>query len=273
MKPLKNPTVHTASRAEAQVGEPLCSVGIFKMETPQDQKTEALLLTCNTCKQTMNSIRFMKDRSQSKGHNPTCKQCVIDREYKKFKHLIAVRQKMLDELYVDYDGEYWVDMVDYEDYYQISNYGRIYSKKAKRRIRPSLVHGYFRVPLLANKVRKTRQVHRMVAKTFIQNPKNLPFVNHKDGCGINNHVDNLEWCDHSHNIQHSYDNGRIQPRSVPVVAINIKTGEKTTFPSMNKLRIKLRIKTMYVQQVLRGEKVSHSGWQFILADKPNKKHE
>lgn len=46
--------------------------------------------------------------------------------------------------------------------------------------------------------------HRLVASHYIANPDNLSDVNHKDGNKINNSVDNLQWCTHSYNIQHSY---------------------------------------------------------------------
>ena len=55
--------------------------------------------------------------------------------------------------------------------------------------------------------RKNHSVHRIIAKTFIPNPDNLPCVNHKDGNKLNNSVDNLEWCTHSENVKHAYDNG------------------------------------------------------------------
>lgn len=47
-------------------------------------------------------------------------------------------------------------------------------------------------------------VHRLVASAFIPNPNNLPQVNHIDGNKQNNHYTNLEWCDQSYNVLHSY---------------------------------------------------------------------
>lgn len=57
--------------------------------------------------------------------------------------------------------------------------------------------------------RRTYQLHRLVAESFIPNPNNLPQVNHIDGNKDNNCVSNLEWCDQSHNLRHAYNNGLI----------------------------------------------------------------
>lgn len=54
--------------------------------------------------------------------------------------------------------------------------------------------GYCMVNLTKNKKSKTRYVHRLVAQAYIDNPENLPQVNHKDGNKDNNHYTNLEWC-------------------------------------------------------------------------------
>ena len=61
---------------------------------------------------------------------------------------------------------------------------------------------------------KTYKVHRLVAICYIENPNNLPQVNHIDGNKTNNHVSNLEWCTASYNTQHAYDNGLAKSKGV-----------------------------------------------------------
>lgn len=60
-----------------------------------------------------------------------------------------------------------------------------------------------------NGKRKQVGVHRLVALTYIPNPKNLPCVNHIDGTGkiLNNHVSNLEWVTYKENSQHAIKTG------------------------------------------------------------------
>ena len=52
---------------------------------------------------------------------------------------------------------------------------------------------------------KTLAVHRLVAETFIKNPKNYNIVNHIDGDKLNNEVTNLEWTDHKGNAKHAVE--------------------------------------------------------------------
>ncbi len=93
--------------------------------------------------------------------------------------------------------------------YKISEYGDIYSYyKSGRMLKPKLdKDGYLTVNLTENKVRYDLRVHRLVAMAFLDNPNNLPIVNHKDLNVINNHYSNLEWCTYTHNTVHYYANG------------------------------------------------------------------
>ena len=117
------------------------------------------------------------------------------------------------------EKEIWKDVVGWEGLYQVSNLGnvksisRIVIRKNKKEmyVKEKVLQpykcsngGYLSVPLSQNGKRFVESVHRLVAKAFIPNPKQLRDVNHKDGDKFNNKVDNLEWCSHSKNIEHAY---------------------------------------------------------------------
>lgn len=117
--------------------------------------------------------------------------------------------------------ELWKDIKKYEGLYQVSNYGNVKSldryvenyKGKKRFIKGRVlsqedVHGYLRVELSKDGKRKMFRVHRLVAMAFIENPGNLPEVNHIDENKKNNHEENLEWCTCQQNQNHGTHNER-----------------------------------------------------------------
>lgn len=94
---------------------------------------------------------------------------------------------------------------DIDEYYAVSNYGRIKSLRNNKILKlheDSKGKGYKYISLNYNGVKKSFQVHRLVAKAFIPNPNNLPCVNHKDENPSNNYVENLEWCSYSYNLSY-----------------------------------------------------------------------
>jgi len=124
--------------------------------------------------------------------------------------------------------EIWKDVAGYEGLYQVSNLGNVKSitrmlktkrnrwgqVDAKRTIKGRFLpvfdngHGYKSVNFsLGNNKTKKYYIHRLVATAFIQNPYNMPEVNHKDLNKKNNNVDNLEWCSRKENINHAIRNG------------------------------------------------------------------
>ena len=119
---------------------------------------------------------------------------------------IAVYPFMLEDL----EGEIWADIEGYDGDYQESNYGRTKSLKfgKEKILRPSVnKNGYLTVCLSKNNKKKTCRVHRLVAKYFIPNPKNLPEVNHKFGVKFDNYFENLEPCTDIQNMQHAFKTG------------------------------------------------------------------
>lgn len=106
-------------------------------------------------------------------------------------------------------GEIWRDCKHYEDLYEVSNFGRVRTKKTGHyKIQNSNGKGYLFVELWANNKGKKEYVHRLVAMTFIDNPDNKPTVNHKDEDRQNNHVDNLEWMTYQENNNYGSHNER-----------------------------------------------------------------
>ena len=119
------------------------------------------------------------------------------------------------------------DGIVYEGLYKVSNFGRILSLNYNNTEKPELMNpgtnkdGYFQVQLWKNRKYKMCLVHRLVAFTFLENPENLPEVNHKDEDKTNNFVflnedgsvdkekSNLEWKSPKDNCNHGTRNERI----------------------------------------------------------------
>ena len=53
-------------------------------------------------------------------------------------------------------------------------------------------------------------VHRIIAKLFVENPENKPFVNHLDCNRANNKVSNLEWATSKENNEYALEYGFMQ---------------------------------------------------------------
>ena len=102
---------------------------------------------------------------------------------------------------------------DYGDFYEVSNYGEIRNSKTHKIRRKNILQtGYYFVSgsLGSRENKITFRVHKAVAESFIDNPNNLPMVNHKDGNKLNNHISNLEWCTNAENVQHAYSHNLIK---------------------------------------------------------------
>lgn len=107
------------------------------------------------------------------------------------------------------DGETWHPIPRYEGKYEISNYARIKSliKEYPTICRQRITQFYLRVSFRLENKSKDLSVHRLSAMTFIPNPENKPFVNHKYGDKLDARPGNLEWSTQSENAKHAYSTG------------------------------------------------------------------
>jgi len=126
--------------------------------------------------------------------------------------------------------------------------------------------GYLSVSTSINGKRGLKQVHRLVAETFIPNPHNLPQVNHKDGNRMNNNASNLEWCDASYNCTYKEKFGEAQGK--PVYAINLATLAVYSFPSRHEASRFLGIDNSSIGKVAR-EKLKQAGGYWFVEDDCN----
>lgn len=167
--------------------------------------------------------------------------------------------------------EEWRDVVGYEQYFQVSNFGRVYSKRTSKILKQTISKtGYyiFSTRLGGRKGKSICfKVHRLVAQAFILNPDGKPYVNHKDANKLNNTLENLEWCTHMENVIHAVANDLLRPLkmeenphsklTVDLVRL-IKTEYCETNTTQRELAKKYGVGKTTIQNVLAGERWNDS---------------
>lgn len=107
-------------------------------------------------------------------------------------------------------GENWRWIKGFEGDYKISDRGRVKSYKCKKDgyilSESNTTKGYLKVRLYKDTKSFNKEIHRLVGKHFIPNPKNKLQINHKDMNKHNNCVDNLEWVTAKENKKHFIKN-------------------------------------------------------------------
>lgn len=170
--------------------------------------------------------------------------------------------------------EVWKDVNGFEGLYMISNKGRLkrlettyYREKDGKRcllkekiLNPKSVtkRGYLRTTLSKmgkTNCKKNMFIHVLVAKAFIPNKNNFPFVNHIDGNKKNNCVENLEWCDNRYNVLHSYrDKHMIHNNAIAVIQYNDNMEEINRFQTIRQAMECTGCERKYIRKAMLTEK-------------------
>lgn len=108
---------------------------------------------------------------------------------------------------IELKNEQWRDIDGYDGMYQVSDLGRVRSRKRGewKVLRPKKNNsGYLQVGLFKDENRQQPLVHRLVAQAFIPNYDNSKtIINHIDECKQNNRVNNLEYCTAQYNVTYN----------------------------------------------------------------------
>lgn len=158
---------------------------------------------------------------------------------------------------------------DFPDY-MVSSDGKVWSLKhgKMKELKPKTDRGYLRVGLWNNGRRVFKLIHRLVAESFIDNPDNLPQVNHKDEVKTNNCVENLEWCNAEYNHNYGTRNDRaakahINHKAFSVPVVCVETG--VVYPSVREAERQTDIKWQNISACCNGKQKTAGGfhWQKV----------
>jgi len=117
--------------------------------------------------------------------------------------------------------ERWLPVVGYEQFYEVSNYGKVRSKTridALGRVREGRVLTptglrHVHVTLSLHGVKKQKTVHRIVLEAFVGAAPDGTEGCHWDGNPRNNKLDNLRWDSRANNIQDAIRHGTSTKKS------------------------------------------------------------
>ena len=167
-------------------------------------------------------------------------------------------------------------------FYEVSSQGRIRDILTGNITEGKIDNYGYRVVSIEG---KTKSIHRLVAETFIPNPENLPFVNHKidtdegktinmvffneDG-SIDEERTTIEWCDEQYNARYSS-----YKKLKPVQQFSLDGILIREYPSVNSVA-EFGFKPCVVSECCRGLRKTYEGfvWKYMFSeDEKEKRYE
>lgn len=181
----------------------------------------------------------------------------------------------------EYTLETWKTMELYPKY-QVSTEGRVRNAKNHRIYTQWLgKDGYLRMEMWLDGHKKGMLVHRMVALCYLDNPLNLPEVNHKNKIKTDNRIENLEWVTRQENMDHRNEDEDIQKQmqlnglalkewnlkhsAKPVASYDLEGNLIKIYPSLISAERDAGTNRKYIRACLRSERLTAGGriWKKI----------
>ncbi len=169
--------------------------------------------------------------------------------------------------------EEWRDIEGYEGLYQVSSEGRVKSlernvvkgKGGLYKIEEKVLKsgkgtwGYLIVKLYKDEKKKNHRIHRLVASAFLDNPNNLPQVNHKDENRTNNRVENLEWCSPQYNINYGT---RTEKTQIPILQFSLDGEFIKKWDSLTQVERELGFRKGHIGKCCKGKSKTAKGYKW-----------
>jgi hypothetical protein len=101
----------------------------------------------------------------------------------------------------------WIVIEDFP-LYEICKEGFVRNKDTKKVLKNTIdysvkTHPYKKIRLRKENGKENVRLHRLLAKTFIPNLENKPFIDHMDKDTLNNSLENLQWVTPKENAENS----------------------------------------------------------------------
>lgn len=173
-------------------------------------------------------------------------------------------------------NEHWKDVKGYESKYQVSDMGRVKSllgDKPEILIPQKQSSGYLCVQLYKNGYPECKLIHRLVCEAFLDNPDNLPQVNHKNEIKTDNRVENLEWCSASYNCRYGNKPQKMRMAKITKI-VGVKNGsEMVVWDSVMECCAALQTYHNKISEILsNNEKILKDGIGFIKPSELKAEH-
>lgn len=159
----------------------------------------------------------------------------------KFGFSRDISKRMISKLYNEYENSLpdGFKEVAGNNSYIVNKYGDIRQRRTRKKLNYSInKKGYYICDINSRK----QFVHRVVAKTFIENiDPNKNVINHKDGNKKNNNIDNLEWVTIAENNKHARLNGLVKPLKYYGIDYSGENNNSAKLTKKNVISIKERL--------------------------------